>query len=203
MHVVLKKAIEVAHLFVAKHRRNDADLGRREYAEQPTAKAQPHLYLILQQRLSVSGYEVTMQRAHLYAELASNGAHMELYMTVKGLDKVMHHAGRIVEEPRTKKFVLGCSHGPDFGNHLLFNGRQFSGKAFCHRRSLKARTSTKQQKIRARNNAQRCVGISLRVAGIRDSRLDDDARRSNMICLIFKGDPHIITGVSKIRPCFQ
>jgi hypothetical protein len=182
MHMVPEEPIEVAYLFVAKHRRNGADLGWGEYAEQPPAESQPNLYLILQQCLPVSGHEIALQRAHLYAQFASNGLHMELYMTVKGLDKVMHHAGRIIEEPRAKMFVVGCSHGSDCGNHLLFNGRQFSGRAFSHRRFLTARTSTEQQRC-ARNNDLRCVGISLRVTNIRDSRVG--RRRTTMKHYLF------------------
>jgi hypothetical protein len=165
MHVILKKAIEVAHLLVAERTRDGTDLGWWEDTEQPSAKSQPYFYLKLQQRFPVSCHEIAMQRAHLYTQFASNGTHVKLHVAMMSLDEVMDEASRVSEEPGVKVFAQRRPHSSDFGNHLLFDGRQFSGKSSCHRYSLKASTSTKQRRC-GQDHDPHCVCISPRGAHI-------------------------------------
>jgi hypothetical protein len=169
MHMVLEKTIEVAHLFVAERCRNATDLGRRENAEQPAAKSQPNLYLILQHRSPVSCHEIAMQRAHFYTKFASHWTHVKLHVTMMDLDEVMDEASRVIEESGVKVFAQGRPHGSDFSNHLLFDGRQFSGRASCHMCSFKAKTSTRQGRC-AQNHDLHCFCMSPRGAHIRAAR---------------------------------
>jgi len=137
MHVISKKPIKVAYLFVAKHQRNCRDFHWGEGAEKQFRKGQTNVYLTLPRRLAVCARKSTLQRLHLYAEFASNRSNSERDVTLVRQDEMVHYPRGIIEQARVKEVVLRRPKGTNLCDDFLFDSRQLFGNPTGHESYLK------------------------------------------------------------------
>lgn len=119
--MLFEEAIEVLHEFVAKERRNRADLGGREDAEQVSREGQPDLDLKLHHGLLVFGNESSFQRSHFNSEFSSKRAEPKLHVSVAGQNEVVRKLRRALKQRREGTAARRRSQGADLRDDFVLD----------------------------------------------------------------------------------
>jgi hypothetical protein len=138
MHLLPEKTIKVAHLLVAKHQCNGADLHRRKCTQKQFRKREPNGHLTLLRRLLVGADKVPLQCLHLYSEFSSNRSNAEGDVTMICKDEMVQKPRWITEQAGMNDVLLRRPKSTYLRDDFSFDCRKLLGTRARHGSFLKA-----------------------------------------------------------------